>query len=270
MSDPRAQGNRLNIRLGRGELVRLSGIEAVFQTDGGSILALRDVDLSVSEGELVVVLGPSGCGKTTLLKIVAGLLEPSAGIRTLRDDLVSERGRKMGLISQRPALLPWMTIEQNAMLPYKLGDVRPDTSIDDRLDRLLKLVRLSGFRRAMPHELSGGMQMRASLVRGLLPNPALILFDEPLAAVDEATRLRLALEVRALLHAQNCSSIWVTHSLQEAALIADRVVVLSSRPGRVRTQVVPSYGVGERTEAFIESDEFRRIGAELREGLGNG
>lgn len=250
-----------------GELVRATGLGAVYESVRGSIVALRDIDFTISKGEFVAVLGPSGCGKSTLLKIVAGLVEPSAGACLLRSDLVRERGRKVGLISQRPALLPWMSIEQNALLPYTLAQLRCDSGVEERLDELLNLVRLSGFRRAMPHELSGGMQMRASLVRGLLPSPDLLLLDEPLAAIDEASRLKLALEIRALIRSGNCAAIHVTHSVQEAALIADRIIVLSERPGRVRTEVRADYRTDRRTEETLDSTEFLDVTKQLRAAL---
>lgn len=253
-----------------GELVRAKGIGATFESESGSIVALRDIDLTIAQGEFLAVLGPSGCGKTTLLKIIGGLVLPDAGSCKLRPDLVAERGRKMGLIPQRPGLLPWASIEQNAMLPFELAGATADAGIDYRLDRLLDLVRLSGFRHARPHELSGGMQMRASLVRGLLPNPDLLLLDEPFAAIDEATRLRLALETRALLRDRGCAALLVTHSVQEAALVADRILILSPRPGRVRAEVVPDYGSPVRDEALLDTDAFQQACRQLRVALQHG
>lgn len=252
------------------KLVCASGIGATFTSQRGSIIALQDVDLSIAEDEFIAVLGPSGCGKTTLLKIIAGLVRPTAGHCEVRSDLLADRGRKMGLVPQRPALLPWATLEENALLSLSLAGQEIDADITRRLDTLLELVRLSGFRHARPHELSGGMQMRASLVRGLLPGPHLLLLDEPFAAIDEANRLRLILETRAMLRAQGCAALLVTHSVQEAALVADRILVLSQRPGRLRTEVVPDYGALKRDETLLDASEFHAVCKELRTELWHG
>lgn len=251
-------------------LVRATGISAAYPSERGLIAALQDVNLSIAEGEFVSVLGPSGCGKTTLLKIIAGLVRPTAGHCEVRSDLMEDPGGKMGLVPQRPALLPWASLEENVLLQLRLAGQKVDADIGNRLDRLLELVRLSGFRHARPHELSGGMQMRASLVRGLLPDPHLLLLDEPFAAIDEANRLRLILETRAMLRAQGCAALLVTHSVQEAALVADRILVLSHRPGRLRAEVVPDYGALKRDETLLDASEFHAVCKELRTELWHG
>jgi NitT/TauT family transport system ATP-binding protein len=227
-----------------------------FQGDEGkTIRVLRGVNLTIGRHEIVAVLGPSGCGKTSLLRILAGLLPPTVGAVQAETVLVSRRGLDMTMVSQRPTLIPWLSVEENVFLPYRLARMRVKADTIERADNLFRLVRLQGFRGSYPHELSGGMQMRAALVRALLPRPQMILMDEPFSALDESTRLQLSLEMLHLVEAAGSSVVFVTHSVQEAALVAGRILQMSARPGRIVAEFVPNFS-SARDEQLIDRPEF--------------
>jgi NitT/TauT family transport system ATP-binding protein len=192
--------------------------------------ALRPVSLQVRAGEFVSLLGPSGCGKSTLLKLVAGLLRPSQG-----QVLTQAHGQDVAFVFQEPTLMPWADVQANVRLPLDLAHV-PRTQADARVAEALAMVGLKDFASHRPRELSGGMQMRASIARGLVTRPKLLLMDEPFGALDDITRHKLDADLLALVQAQGLTVLFVTHSISEAAYLSDRVVVMAARPGRV-TQV---------------------------------
>lgn len=213
-------------------LVQARGVSLRFP---GGLLALDDLDLDLMPGELVAIVGPSGCGKSTLLRAVAGLLPTSAGtlsVAGLAPDAARRRWGRLAFVFQDPTLLPWRSVRDNVRLPLELGR-HPDPDPDAAVARALALVGLEDFAHAHPAELSGGMRMRASLARALVTRPALLLLDEPFGALDERTRERLDQELLGLWQRDGFAALAVTHSLAEAVLLADRVVVLGPRPGRV-------------------------------------
>lgn len=217
-------------------VVQVESLQVDFPLRGGRFLrVLNGIDLNVERGSFVAILGPSGSGKTTLLRSIAGLITPRSGEVKL---LASENGgvRTLPLLSmnfQRPVLLPWLNVRENALLPYRIGGLPISEEVEERLNELLAMVGLFGFRTALPHELSGGMQMRAALVRSFMTTPKIVLMDEPFAALDEVTRHRLGLELLQLWSRDRCTILFVTHNIQEAVYLADRVVVLSHRPARI-------------------------------------
>jgi NitT/TauT family transport system ATP-binding protein len=192
----------------------------------GGLVALQGVDLRIAERDFLVLLGPSGCGKSTLLRLIAGLDQPQAGA------LVWEQSPPgpgdIGFVFQDATLMSWATAAENAALPLRLRgrDAAPAAA-------MLARVGLAGFENARPAKLSGGMRMRVSIARALAPRPRLLLMDEPFAALDEFTRHRLQTDVRALASETGCTTVFVTHSIYEAAFLATRVVVMSARPGRI-------------------------------------
>src|SRR3954470_11130392 len=188
--------------------------------------ALAPVDLRVRQGEFVAIVGPSGCGKSTLLRILAGLIAPSSG-RAHRPKAMTS-----AFVFQEPALLPWKTVQANAELLMKLERRHDPKTRAWEASEALRLVGLGGFERSYPHELSGGMRMRLSLARAIALKPDLLLLDEPLAAVDELTRDTLQEELARLRRLVGFAAVLVTHNVQEAAYLADRVIVMSARPGR--------------------------------------
>ena len=203
----------------------------------GGTAALADVSLRVGAGEFVAVLGPSGCGKSTLLRLLAGLDQPDTGRIEWDGPPV-----QTGVVFQDPTLLPWDTALDNVRLPFRLRGAAGHAEAAAALAR----VGLAGFETARPRQLSGGMRMRVSLARALVTAPRLLLLDEPFAALDEFTRHRLQEDLRALWQADGSSVVLVTHSIYEAAFLAQRIVVMSARPGRVVAEIVSSLdGEGE-------------------------
>lgn len=202
-------------------------------TGGNPVEALRDVNLTVKKGELVAIIGPSGCGKTTLLKLIGGLLEPTEG--TIHIDhltaVEARKARKFGFVFQDPTLLPWRSVKANVQLP---GEVFKDDSVKNRTQELINLVGLTGFEKALPHELSGGMQSRVAIARALTFNPDVLLMDEPFGDLDEITRDRMNFELLRVWRETGVTIVMVTHSIPEAVLVADRVVVLTGLPATVK------------------------------------
>ncbi len=201
--------------------------------------ALQPVDLTVREGEFVTLLGPSGCGKSTLLKMVAGLLAPSDGRVLLWRkpvDQVEATGHRLSFVFQEATLMPWARVQANVRLPLDLAGV-PRDEADARVRDALALVGLDKFATHLPRELSGGMQMRVSIARGLVTRPTLLLMDEPFGALDEITRYRLDSDLLDLWQQQKLTVVFVTHSIFEAVYLSNRVVVMAARPGRVVDQV---------------------------------
>ncbi|MDO8773054.1 MAG: ABC transporter ATP-binding protein [Burkholderiaceae bacterium] len=230
--------------------------------------ALLPVDLKIEEGEFITLLGPSGCGKSTLLKMVAGLLAPSDGRLLLWRkpvDRLSETGRKMAFVFQSPTLMPWASVQTNVRLPLDLAGV-PRAEADARVADALALVGLSKFAGALPRALSGGMQMRVSIARGLVVQPDLLLMDEPFGALDEITRHKLDADLLDLWRRKKLTVIFVTHSIHEAVFLSSRVIMMAARPGRV----VETFRIDApypRTADFMVSPEFAHYARQLQHSL---
>lgn len=206
-----------------------------FGTGTSTVEALSNIDLKVLKGEFVAILGPSGCGKSTLLRIGSGLMRATSGSIKLRDEPVNESKqlrRNIGVVFQKPNLLPWKTVRQNVMLPAKTLGL-PIKKANERAIDLVGLVELEDFIDRYPYELSGGMQQRVGIARMLLHDPSLLFMDEPFAALDALTRENLMLELLRIWNTQKKSVVYITHSIQEAVFLADRIIVMSPRPGRI-------------------------------------
>ena len=237
----------------RNELLRMSHIEKKFR---GDIVALRNLNLSIKEGDFLSLLGPSGCGKSTALRLIAGLLSPTSGT-------IDWQGGKgdddLGVVFQEPTLMPWARVKDNVWLPFRLRG-KSFASVNGEIMQALKLVGLEDFQNAFPRELSGGMKMRVSIARALVTRPRLLLMDEPFAALDEITRHRLNKDLLALRQAIGCTVIFVTHSVFESVFLSDRIVVMAARPGRIIGELdvdVPY----PRSEAFRTSPEYAAAAA---------
>jgi NitT/TauT family transport system ATP-binding protein len=221
-------------------VIRLDGVEKTYRTRRGeSIDALADVTLTVGENELVTLVGPSGCGKSTLLKLVAGLVPATGGSIHIRDQAVREPFPDVGFVFQQAVLLPWRSVLENVLFSVEMLGLDPRAYRKQAVD-LLELVGLAGFETRFPRELSGGMQQRVAICRALLPDPSLLLMDEPFGALDALTREEMSLELLRIWEERPKTILFVTHSIPEAILLADRVVVMSPRPGRIaRVLAVP-------------------------------
>lgn len=230
----------------RPRLLEMQGVDKTFR---GGVQALRKMSLAVNEGDFISLLGPSGCGKSTALRLIAGLMPPTAGriVWTGRH----EPG-DLGVVFQEPTLMPWATVAQNVWLPFRLRGKSFD-SVKSEIGTMLRLVGLDGFSDAYPRELSGGMKMRVSIARALVTRPRLILMDEPFAALDEITRQKLNDDLLRLKSQIGCTVVFVTHSVFESVFLSDRIVVMAPRPGRVVAEIPVDAGyprdIGWRTSA---------------------
>lgn len=234
-------------------------IHAAEKTYPNGVRALLPVDLTVAAGEFVTLLGPSGCGKSTLLNMVAGLLTPSAGQVRVG---ASER---LSFVFQEATLMPWARVAANVRLPLDLAGGARDAA-EARVAAALQLVGLDKFGNAWPRELSGGMQMRASIARSLVTEPTLLLMDEPFGALDEITRNRLDDELLRLRRERNLTVLFVTHSIHESVYLSDRVIVMAARPGRVVDEIAIKPAAG-RDDDFRVSTEFAAYAKRLQDAL---
>ena len=224
---------------GHGAGLILSQVCKSFDAGSGRFAAVQDVSLEIAAGAFVAIVGASGCGKSTLLRMIAGLEAPDSGQIQAGGRVVSGTGLDRGLVFQEPRLLPWLTAAQNVALALrnaKLGAAEKQRLVDEHLD----LVGLGAFAAAMPAQLSGGMAQRVAIARGLVARPGILLLDEPFGALDALTRLRMQTELERIWQAEQTTMLLVTHDVEEAVVLADRVIIMSPRPGRISAiQVVP-------------------------------
>ena len=247
-------------------MIRLTGVSRTFAGRSGTVEALRGIDLTVGDGEFVAVLGRSGCGKSTLLRLISGLLPVSAGEVQVSGERVTKPRRDIAMMFQKPALLPWRTVLDNVLLPMQIfGGKKADHR--DRAQQLLNMTGLSGFEKRLPHELSGGMQQRVALCRSMIAQPRVMLMDEPFSALDALTREELSGELQRVHMELGTTIVFVTHSIDEAVLLADRVVVLSPRPGRIREIIDIDIPRPRTLGRGAHLEEVARCSAELHELL---
>jgi NitT/TauT family transport system ATP-binding protein len=220
--------------------IELSGVSVTFGRGARAVPALAETSLRIAEGEFTALVGPSGCGKSTILRLVSGLVQPSTGVVLLGGREVAAKALRIGMAFQNPTMLPWLTVEQNIMLPLKI--VQPyraeyrrlrKTEFRDRAQALLAQVGLKGFGSRYPWQLSGGMLQRANLCRALIHEPRVLLLDEPFGALDQFTREELWGVLQSLWLARKPTVLLVTHDLREAGYLASRICVMSARPGRI-------------------------------------
>jgi NitT/TauT family transport system ATP-binding protein len=214
------------------DMIAVRQLSKVYGGGAGAVPALRDIDFAVREGEFMSIVGPSGCGKSTLLKILAGLMPPSEGYALLNDIPIAGPRRDIGVVFQSPVLFPWRSVLGNVLLPVDVQHLGRERMTAQALE-LLALVGLSGFEHRYPWELSGGMQQRVALVRALIHDPALLLMDEPFGALDALTREAMNFELQRIWLERRKTVVFVTHSTSEAVFLADRVLVMTQRPGRI-------------------------------------
>lgn len=244
-------------------MIEVSGLSQVFVAeDGNRVTALTGVSLDIADNEIVTIVGPSGCGKSTLLRLISGLIRPSSGSVIIDGEEVKEPRADMGIVFQAPTLLPWATILDNVLFPLKMMG-KLDAQATERAKSLLTMVGLGDFMQYRPRQLSGGMQQRAAICRALVHQPKLILMDEPFGALDALTREQMSIELLRIWNADKKTILFVTHSIPEAVLLGDRVVVMSPRPGRI-AEVVTVPLSRPRDFESEEDPEFRRCCNRIR------
>lgn len=222
-----------------GKTLSIQNVNKSFTVDGQKVDVLKDINLEVQEGEFIAIVGHSGCGKSTLLKIIAGLEKNDTGLVTVDGKEVNGPGMDRGMIFQEHRLFPWMSIEKNVQLGLKGLSKEEKTKLSDQY---LELVKLSEFKKAYPSQLSGGMSQRVAIARSLVSQPEVLLLDEPFGALDALTKIELQEELLKIRERFHNTMLMVTHDIEEAVYLADRIVVMSARPGRIKDVIKVELG----------------------------
>jgi NitT/TauT family transport system ATP-binding protein len=248
-------------------VVAIAGVGKTFDSRRGQVRALDAIDLSVRNKEFVCILGPSGCGKSTILGLIAGLTQPSEGSVSVNGSSIAtaRKEHRIGLVFQDAVLLPWRTVSENVSLPLEVLKI-PRAEREAKISAVLSLVKLEGFERSFPHELSGGMRQRLGIARALSFDPQVLLMDEPFGALDAITRDKMSIELLRIWEQRQKTVLFVTHSISEAVFLSDRIVVMTPRPGRIAAQVdnpLPR----PRSLELRDSAEFLMLSRKLRELL---
>jgi len=241
-------------------ILSVQNLGVIFSDASGVVHALGDISFSIAENEFACLIGPSGSGKSTLLRVLAGLVKPTQGSYHYHD----HRDR-VGLVFQKPNLMPWRRVIENISLPLELTDT-PEDEIKPRAMDLVKLVRLEGFENAYPRDLSGGMAQRVAIARSLIQDPDILLLDEPFGSLDALTREKMGEELLQIWQASRKTVLMVTHSISEAIYLADKVMVLSQRPGRIELELKVDLP-RPRTPEMRYSPDFSRLAQTLRDKL---
>jgi NitT/TauT family transport system ATP-binding protein len=248
-----------------GPVIELADVKQVFlSNDGTPVHALEGVSLAIGRHEFVSVIGPSGCGKSTILRLVAGLLRRTAGRVEIYGVPVTEPRDEIGMVFQKPTLLPWLSVRDNVTFPMKHKYGRVDAKEASRALELLELVGLKDFLGKMPDELSGGMQQRVAIARSLLHDPDILLMDEPFSALDALTRDEMSFELLRIWRERPKTVVFVTHSIPEALLLSDRIVVMSARPAAVR-EIIDVPLARPRTFETLSNPVLHRLANDIRE-----
>ncbi|HEY45129.1 MAG TPA: ABC transporter ATP-binding protein [Anaerolineae bacterium] len=246
-------------------LLTARNLSMIYPNGDGGLYALAGVSFDVSRQEFLCVVGPSGCGKTTLLRILAGLLVPTSGEVNFEGQLLLNPRRRIGFVFQQANLMPWRTVEENIGLPLELENL-PASEIKPRSRVLIDLVGLSGFEASYPRDLSGGMAQRVAIARALIHEPELLLLDEPFGFLDALTRERMETELMRIWAARTATVVMVTHSISEAILLADRVIVLSARPAQVCLDLSITLP-RPRNLAMTHTRSFGELASQIREAI---
>lgn len=241
-------------------------VSAVFANSNGGLHALQSISFAVEEQQFVCVLGPSGSGKSTLLRILAGLLKPTSGKVFFNGREIVAPESEIGVVFQKSNLMPWRSVLQNILLPLELGRV-PRKQAVERAMEMVELVGLEGFEHSLPRDLSGGMAQRVAIARALAHDPQVMLLDEPFGALDALTRERMGNELLRIWQKRRKTVVMVTHSISEALFLADRVLVLSQRPGQLRLDLSVDLE-RPRQEYMRYSEQFGRLARQLRLAIG--
>jgi NitT/TauT family transport system ATP-binding protein len=248
-----------------GEVIGVEGVSLIYRSKNAEVQALDNVDFSASGQEFVALVGPSGCGKSSLLKLISGLLLQSSGVIRVNGRPVDGPTASIGIVFQSPLLMAWRTVLENVLLQIEIRDLRVADYLPAARD-LVRLVGLEGFEDAHPHQLSGGMQQRVGLCRALIHDPDLLIMDEPFGALDALTREQMNAELQRIWIERRKTVLFITHSISEAVYLADRVLVMSPRPGRIVGEIVVDLP-RPRTVATTEMPAFVHFTRQVRRHL---
>ena len=244
-------------------LIRMRAVSKTYVTaSGASVHAVDRVDLDIADGEFVCIVGPSGCGKSTLLRMLAGLDNNDGGRLLLDGRQVTGPSAQVGVVFQAANLLPWLTVRDNVYLPLRVGGRH--TAAAQRIDDLLVMAGLGDFGERYPYELSGGMQQRAGICRALARDPRILLMDEPFGALDALTRERMNMELQRIWQASRKTVMLITHSISESIFLADRVVVMSARPGRVMKELIVPIPRPRSFDTIVSNPAYAKLASEIR------
>ncbi len=222
--------------MGLNKKLAINHVKKIFQLDTGNLEVLSDINLEVESGEFISIVGASGCGKSTLLRIIAGLETASEGGVSIGDRRVEKPSVETGMIFQEPRLFPWLTVEQN--IEFGIHKKLPRETRNRLIREHIDLVKLDGFEKALPRQLSGGMQQRVSIARTLINQPSVLLLDEPFGALDALTRINMQNEVLRIWQAEQTTMLLITHDIDEAIFLSDRIIIMSDRPGIIK-KIIP-------------------------------
>ena len=247
--------------------LRVEHVGHVYDDHHGHVDALENINFEINPGEFVCIVGPSGSGKSTLLRILAGLMRggPQAGRVWLDGQIVTAPRPSIGIVFQKSNLMPWRTVLDNIALPLELEHIPPPEA-GRRAKELIDLVGLTGFEQSYPRGLSGGMEQRVAIARALIHKPSILLLDEPFGSLDALTRERMALELTRIWSAQKTTVVMVTHSIQEAVFLSDRVLVMTERPGRIAQEVTVKLA-RPRDLSLLQEEAFTEIAGQIRQAI---
>ncbi len=241
--------------------VKIDHVEKIFEGRQGKMVALNGIDLDIYENEFICVVGPSGCGKSTLLNIIAGLLEPTSGAVYVNDKKVEGTGPERGVVFQQYALFPWLTVIKNVMFGLKLKGM-PEPEARELAMKYIKMVQLEDFVNSYPKELSGGMKQRVAIARAYAVQPEVLLMDEPFGALDAQTRTQLQSELIQTWQEEKKTCFFITHDVEEAIILGTKVIVMSARPGRIKTTIDINLPY-PRTQDLKMQKEFLELKAQI-------
>ncbi|KGD73751.1 ABC transporter ATP-binding protein [Tatumella morbirosei] len=240
------------------EQIVIDGVSLQYSTNAHSLTVLKEVSLSVNKGELVVLLGPSGCGKSTILNLLAGFIQPDQGKILYQGQPVRKPGPERGMIFQQPNLFPWLTVLDNVTFGLRLSS-HNNHEVKQKAEEWINKVGLNGFAHHYPWQLSGGMKQRVALARAWVAQPEVLLLDEPFGALDAQTRLMMQELLRNAWLDTETTLLFVTHDVDEAIFLADRVLIMSARPGEIVSDIRLPFGRQRDIETLAESEEYRHI-----------
>ncbi len=249
----------------KGLPISISGVSKVYDTSDGPLLALDEISLDIKAGEFLSIVGPSGCGKSTLLMLISGLIKSTTGEIKIADTVVKNPYTDIGFVFQQDFLMDWRTVLDNILLPIEIKKLGPAEKYRERAFELLDMVGLAGFENRYPYELSGGMRQRVSICRALITSPPLLLMDEPFGALDSLTREQMTADLVKIWQ-KNCNTLlFITHNIYEAVFLADRVLVMSKRPGKVLYKKELVDLKRPRDLSIQDTPEFQKHASEIRQ-----